>query len=400
MDSDRMVRAFYKSFDARHRDGENCVHDQFHPQTIDCSRQKYLAPSLIALATVFATSARAEPIRLATFNTELSRDGPGLLLRDILGAKDRQVNSVIDVLNFAKADVLVLQNFDWDLELRAIKALNSQLEDPYPFIFSKRPNTGIQSGKDLNLNGKFGEPGDAFGYGEFAGQDGMALLSRFPILNANVIDFTTFDWRDLPGAKLDLSDEFSTESAAEIGWLRLSSTAHWVVPISIGSRTLTILTHHATPPVFDGPEDRNGRRNADELLFWVEFLEGELGVPPIKENLVMLSVTNLDPNDGDGLKETYKQFLDATNFVDPKPHSTGGQSEGQHDAHLGDPSLDTVDWPEDYGPGNLRVDYALPSADLTVMQTGVVWPKDDSYGLGRAVRHASRHRLVYLDIDF
>ncbi|MCP1168405.1 hypothetical protein NHG85_07675, partial [Limimaricola sp. ASW11-118] len=57
-----------------------------------------------------------------------------------------------------------------------------------------------------------------------------------------------------------------------------------------------------------------------------------------------------------------------------------------------------TDWdapPE--GPGNLRVDYVLPSrAGLTVTGAGVVWPEGGD--LAEAAARASAHRLVWVDL--
>ena len=39
-----------------------------------------------------------------------------------------------------------------------------------------------------------------------------------------------------------------------------------------GSTTLHVLASHPTPPTFDGPEDRNGRRNHDEIRFWADYI--------------------------------------------------------------------------------------------------------------------------------
>ena len=33
-----------------------------------------------------------------------------------------------------------------------------------------------------------------------------------------------------------------------------------------------VLVSHPTPPTFDGPEDRNGLRNADEIAFWKQYV--------------------------------------------------------------------------------------------------------------------------------
>ncbi|MEC9313216.1 MAG: endonuclease/exonuclease/phosphatase family protein, partial [Pseudomonadota bacterium] len=46
--------------------------------------------------------AQADTVRIATFNTELSRKGPGLLLRDIERGEDPQIAAVIDVILAAK----------------------------------------------------------------------------------------------------------------------------------------------------------------------------------------------------------------------------------------------------------------------------------------------------------
>ncbi len=53
---------------------------------------------------------------------------------------------------------------------------------------------------------------------------------------------------------------------------RLSSKSHGDVPIEIGKRTVHFLVSHPTPPVFDGPEDRNGTRNFDEIRFWADYV--------------------------------------------------------------------------------------------------------------------------------
>lgn len=56
--------------------------------------------------------------------------------------------------------------------------------------------------------------------------------------------------------------------------LRLSSKSHWDLPDYVGDRVVHVLAAHPTPPVFDGPEDRNGLRNADEIRFWADYVAG------------------------------------------------------------------------------------------------------------------------------
>ena len=43
-------------------------------------------------------------------------------------------------------------------------------------------------------------------------------------------------------------------------------------PIRIEGETVHFLVSHPTPPVFDGPEDRNGTRNHDEIRFWADYI--------------------------------------------------------------------------------------------------------------------------------
>ncbi|MFZ1725841.1 MAG: endonuclease/exonuclease/phosphatase family protein [Albidovulum sp.] len=348
-----------------------------------------------------ALPANATPIRIATYNVDMSRKGPGLLLRDILSGKDAQTIATVDVITQAAPDILLLNGFDYDLNLAALQALAGALTQrgaTYPHLFARRPNTGFTTGLDMDGDGRVGGPGDAQGFGDFAGEGGMAILSRLPIDEGAMQDYTEFLWKDLPdsliaGAKL---------STAALAVQRLSTTAHWAVPVALpdGGR-LTLLAYYASPPVFDGPEDRNGRRSHDETAFWQQLLDGDLSWPVPSAPFVILGDANLDPVDGDGLHAAMVSLLADPRLQDPAPRSLGGADAvnqgGVNALNLGDPALDTVDWPDDPGPGNLRVDYVLPSSDLTVLDAGVWWPED--VALGVAAAKASRHRLVWVDID-
>ena len=72
---------------------------------------------------------------------------------------------------------------------------------------------------------------------------------------------------------------------------------------------------------------------------------------------------------------------------------------GVNAQHRGPAEMDTVDWPDGPGdPGNLRVDYLLPSHDLTVVDSAVLWPPAGN-PLAEVAEQASRHRLIWLDIE-
>ncbi|MEM7320552.1 MAG: endonuclease/exonuclease/phosphatase family protein [Pseudomonadota bacterium] len=368
-------------------------------QTPKRSRQPD-TPGLIltlALAILFPVSSLADSIRVATFNTELSRDGPGLLLRDILSKKDDQVAAVVQVVATVQPDILVLQGLDWDYESRALTALAAAFaakDAAYPNSFAAQPNGGRTTGLDLDGDGRTGGPGDAQGYGAFTGKGGIAVLSRFPIRLTQVVDFSHMLWRDLPGAELPVLDGAPFPSRQAQTVQRLSSTAHWVIPIALPDGDMHLLTYQAGPPVFDGPEDRNGLRNRDENRFWQLYLDGAFGTAPPAQ-YVIAGGANLDPHDSDGRRSAIQSLLSDPRLQDPEPASAGAAA-APDQGHRGSNALDTVDWER---AGRLRVDYILPGSDWRVINSGVYWPESGKPG-SEAALTASRHRLVWVDLAF
>lgn len=335
--------------------------------------------------------AAAETLRIATYHTELSRKGPGLLLRDIRAGDDPQVQAVVQVVAEVAPDILILQGIDYDYEHLALAALRDRIAEAgpaYPHVFALRPNTGMATGLDLDGDGRRGEPEDNQGYGWFAGESGMAILSRYPIDAASVRDLSGVLWRDLPGA---IPPEGLADDVRRV--LRLSRVGHWVVPVRLESGTLFLLTFHGSPPVFDGPEDMNGRRNHDETAIWSRFLDGAFGPAP-EGRFVLAGDANLDPVDGEGRRAALRALLADPRLQDPAPRRPGPVDEA--DGHAADPALDTVDWPGP-APGALRVSYILPSADLKVADAGVFWPPGGD-PLAEVVARASRHRMVWVDL--
>lgn len=334
------------------------------------------------MACLWAGPSLADTLRIATFHAELSREGPGLLLRDILRS-DPQVEAAARVIAHADPDVLVLLGIDYDYGLVALGAFADRVAAAgaiYPYRFALRPNTGRATGLDMDGDGRLGGPRDAQGYGRFAGEGGMAVLSRLPIDADAVRDFSGLLWRDLPGAVLP--DGMAAEVKAV---QRLSTTGHWVVPIRLaGGGSLRLLAWHATPPVFDGPEDRNGLRNHDEAALWLRLLDGTLPDGPPAPPFVLLGDANMDPDRSDGRPEALRLLLAHPGLQDPRPAGAGG--------------LATADFPEAGAPGRMRADYVLPSAELAVRAAGVVWPEDGDPFLP-VVQAASRHRLVWVDVE-
>lgn len=348
-----------------------------------------------------ATAAAPETLRVAVFTAELDRSGPGLLLRDILKG-DPQVAAAASMIAAAEADILLLLRFDYDLGGRALAAFGARLAaagSPYPHRFALRPNSGRATRLDLDGDGYTRGARDGQGYGRFAGQNGMAILSRLPIAAEAARDFSALPWRALPGAILPRhADGTPFPSEAAQAAQRLFSTAAWDVPVLLpGGGRLHLLAFHATPPVFDGPEDRNGLRNAGELAFWRQLLDGALvdglNLAPPPDPFVLLGNANNDPLRGEGRNDAIRALLVHPALQDPAPESAGGAAAGRPRA--------TVDWAAEVPDGNLRVDYVLPSATLHVAASGVLWPPPGPEAdalLGSDGRAASRHRIVWVDL--
>ena len=387
-------------------------------------------------------------VRFATFNASLNRTFEGELVDNLSAPYDGtdpttsvearrrwQAANVAEVIQRTRPDVLLINEFDYDAAGAALAGFQENYlgvsqngADPinYPYTFNAPSNTGIPSGVDLDNSGAVGGPNDAFGFGFYPGQFGMVVLSMYPIDYGEARTFQNFLWRDMPD-NLIPSDYYSPEA---IDVFRLSSKSHWDVPIEIpgpGRRTTTVhfLTSHPTPPVFDGPEDRNGRRNHDEIRFWADYVhparggyiyddDGTFGGLSGSARFVIAGDQNADPLDGDSVADAIDQLLMHPKIADPEPTSLGGVEAaaqgGANDSHLGDPALDTADF-ADGAPGNLRVDYLLPSKRLRVADTSVFWPPLDDdlsrltgvFDFGQFLQDGigyptSDHRMVWADI--
>lgn len=335
-------------------------------------------------------TATAGTLRIATWNTDLERKGPGLLLRDIAGGKDGQVEAALRVLAALDADVLLLTGFDYDHGLAAARVFAERLAvigPDYPHLFALRPNRGMQTGLDLDGDGRTGGPGDAQGWGWFSGQSGMLILSRLPVDTAAARDFSAFLWADLPGA---IPPDSMAPEALSIQ--RLATTGHWEVPLILpGGSRLNLLAFHATAPVFDGPEDRNGRRNHDETAFWLALLEGRLAEPPPQGPFVLLGTHNLDPWDGEGRHDAIRALLAHPALQDPAPRA---EHVTPDPGHKGDPALDTAVFDR---TGGLRVSVVLPSAGLDVTGAGLLRPAPGD-PLAADLAAASRHFPAWAEI--
>ncbi|NJK36057.1 MAG: phytase [Oscillatoriales cyanobacterium SM2_2_1] len=412
-------------------------------------------------------------VRFAQFNASLNRNALGQLVNDLTNPaipdargfgvnrdqalRIQQARNVAEIVQRVNPDVLLVNEFDFDpaaVDLLRTNFLqvgqNGAAPVTYNFSFIAPSNTGVASGFDLDNNGVavttltngIGDPGygnDAFGFGNFPGQFGMLLLSKFPIVNTAEIKprtFQNFLWKDMPDNLLTSDPTVDDPTTAvienlngfyspeEINILRLSSKNHWDIPIDVNGEIVHLLLSHPTPPVFDGPEDRNGKRNSDEIRFWVDYTNPDPevsayiyddtntfgGIGP-NASFVIMGDQNADPFDGDSFRFAARQFNVPQINTSTVPTSLGGVQQaglqgGANSTQRGNPAFDTADF-ADTTPGNLRADYLLPSSDLAVTDSRVFWPESTSpqfplVGTFNATLPggypSSDHRLIWADV--
>jgi hypothetical protein len=405
------------------------------------------APASVACAlalSCWASACPAEPVRVGTFNLALFDQTSGAILERLNSGNDPQARALAEIIQRSRPQILVLNEIDYDAEgtvlavfcdkYLAVPQNVSQSAAPaepitYPHRMAFASNTGEHSGVDLDKNGDVDPTlgsrsyaGDCYGYGIYPGEYAFAVVSQYPIDKAAVRQFRKFLWKDMPGAQLP--DDAATPAPGDwyspeiLAAFRLSSKNHCDVPLDVNGRVVHLLLSHPTPPVFDGPEDRNGRRNHDELRFWVDYTEGATyltddagepgGLSP-GSSFIILGDLNGDAFDGAG-KEGIAALLAAPRILKyPMPTSRGAVEAarlqgGANASHAGPHDQDTEDAADGPGPGNLHLDYILPSSDLKVAASGVFWPEstDPLAALVAGAEHpaSSDHRLVWIDLTW
>lgn len=367
-----------------------------------------------------------DSVRIALFNiwemsteklTETDTSGVGL---------NEQLIAASEIIKKINPDVLIINEIDHDIDSylegedltlnarRFNDAYLNQGVNPvnYPYSFAAPCNTGFLSGKDLDNNGKIAAEADrgsndygvdSYGYGRYPGQYSMAILSRYPLQTGQARTFQKFLWKDLP-ENLIPEDWYSPD---EIEIFRLSSKSHWDVPVKIGEQTIHLLVSHPTPPVFDGPEDRNGRRNFDEIRMWVHYIDNDSFLVDDTEtrgglgkdkSFIIAGDLNAAPHGA--LLETGQRSIDQL-LSHPHINDCGRLliSEGALFGQESGPPKYIERRTTGRKRRGLRIDHLLPSFDLNVVGGGVFWPDSTADSHGAAlVQKASDHRLIWLDI--
>lgn len=389
--------------------------------------QRLILASIVVLSYVVTASADGV-LRVATYNVSMYRDAAGQLYDELKTGNSQQAKQIAEVIQRVRPDVLLLNEFDYEAKANRLPKVFRELylgksqagldSIEYGSFFYEPVNTGVDSKMDLDNDGKLGGPADAWGFGRYPGQYGMLLLSNLPISRGGTYRNTL--WRELPDANWPKQPgsfkHYYPERVRQT--MRLSSKSFWDVFVRLNKSSqarsdLHLLCAHPTPPGFDGPEDRNGWRNYDEIQmishyiseqgkkpYWEDQNESDWGLPD-QAKFIVLGDLNADPVDGSGRPGAIQQLLDHpaidSSYIPTSEGAVVAAEKSQSNRkQKGDPAHHTANFGGE-GYSNLRVDYALPSKGLKIVGGGVFWPKPGEPG-AEAIK-ATDHRLVWIDIQ-
>ncbi|MDG6882615.1 3-phytase (myo-inositol-hexaphosphate 3-phosphohydrolase) [Phocoenobacter uteri] len=431
-----------------------------------------------ALTPQFKDVKTGDTVRVATFNVSFDRNSPETLENELLlnrAEQDmllkrlaqndpaltkeekataqhvQQIRNVAEIVQRVRPDIFVLNEFDYNTRPEAGNIALKNFVNNYLAVAQKEKlkgipfatgqviptNTGLQSGFDLDNDGKTGTPNDAFGFGKFTGHYAFAILSQFPIDAEKTRSFQQFKQKDLKGASNPVIDDCNNVRAkipqnkacgdqwySDDAWnnFRLSSKNHVDIPVKVGKTSIHMLLSHPTPPVFNNAARHNLKRNRDELNFWAEYLnnqdyltddQGKKGGLAPNEAFVIAGDLNADPIVGDGDKNaiiglySHKRVNQNVANGDLLPTSKGAvEFLASEDARR---NKDRANPEQITHHGGMRLDYVLPSANLNAVASGVFWPKNGEEGselvrakidgkIDTGKKVSSDHRMVWVDL--
>jgi len=342
-------------------------------------------------------------LRIATFNVSMEAlnyierlsNGPikvsGKELSQALKENNQQIKNIAEIIQRMDPDIILLNEFDRvdnnnkNINIFLTQYLNNEQNGQtvinYPYFYQGPVNTGVKVSTNSDNEDQAPLLANTHGFGYFEGHFGMVLLSKYPINKKDIRTFQHFKWSDMPNALKPINPTTNQPWFSDDVWkeLRLSSKSHWDIPVNIDGKTVHFLASHPTPPVFDGPENRNGKRNHDEIRFWFDYINGKQadyiyddngnkgGLPP-NQTFVILGDQNASSVEGDAINSSIRALITSDKLQDPMPISLGGKLHNKNNINA---KHHTAYW-------GMRADYVLPSVlGFTIKDSGVFWPKKD-----------------------
>ncbi|MGQ7786403.1 endonuclease/exonuclease/phosphatase family protein [Nesterenkonia sp. K-15-9-6] len=357
-------------------------------------------------------------VRVATLHAGLTGDSAETVLETLRGGHSPAARTVARTAHLNAPDILVLTGTTHDSDGRIADTLNARYLAPagldLPYVYTAPTNSGIDSGTDLDGDGRIGGPGDALGYGEFPGQHGMVVYSAYPILEDEVRTFQDFLWQDMPDNSLPQADYSDLDKSV----LRLSATSLWDVPVEIGDdgETLHVIANSQTPE--QEARSFDDVRAADERRFIEDYVSadpqggayiyddvGEAGALEPDSSFVVVGEPGAGPGDSAPAEAEPEDdrdlpLLDSPAVQDPLPEAVTDQplnARAGDDTDTDEHATRAVE-----GEPDRRVSLVLPDAEAEVSDSGIFWPAEGEFGFdlvdpaGNAVL---ADRLVWVDLQ-
>lgn len=361
-------------------------------------------------------------LRVATLHAGLTGGSPEAVLDALRGGMNSAARVVARTAHLNSPDVLVLTGVSHDADGMIAETLNDRYLAraglDYPYVYTAPTNSGVDSGTDLDGDGRIGGPGDALGYGEFPGQHGMVIFSAHPIVEDEVRTFQDFLWSDMPENSLPDADYTDLDKSV----LRLASTSLWDVPVEVGEEgeTLHVIANGQVPD--EDARSFDTERAADERRMIAEYVstepaagwyiyddDGQTGGLDPGSSFVVAGEPGSAPGEGhaaeqgiDGEQDTDDELplQESPVLQDPRPEAVTERSlnarpgsEDGTDEH----ATRAVD-----GEADRRVSLVLPDSAAEVTRAGVFWPGEGEFGFDLVDPQAIaslQDRLVWVDLE-
>lgn len=354
-------------------------------------------------------------LRVATLHADLTGDSSAEVLEELQGGMNPRGRVLAETVQLNAPDVLVLTGVSYDDHQEIAEVLNAeylsrgqngQTGMQYTHTYAAPTNSGIDSGADLDKDGRVGGPADALGYGRYPGERGMLVFSVHPIVEDEVRTFQEFLWEDMPENSMP-KDRFSS---LEKSVLRLPSTSMWDIPIEVPGAEDHVHVVATDLNSSAQSEASAASRNEDQRRMVSDYISGESwylydddgaygGLDAGTAFVVAGSLadsTELLTQPADEVPEL-SSLLDAEVVQDPAPQAVTDQPLPERRDDQTDPQAT-----QGLSSGAaVRSSYVLPASVLDVDRSGVFWPARGEFGynlVDPGQPGTAAGRLVWLDI--